>query len=134
MIGSSLFRLWEPNHGLAFHIQAVNDVRIQLERDKRLGTWECERSIARRMTNNRAEGARGHLPDGILDTNAGPIAIEVELTLKSRVRLGRIVDALTKDYHEVWYFAPKQLERALNEIKSHAPRQNIQIHRYHPGD
>jgi len=37
-VRSSAFRVWQPNHGLAAHIQAVTDVRIHLERALRLGS------------------------------------------------------------------------------------------------
>ena len=128
--GSSPFRVWEPSHGLATHIQAVTDVRILLECGMRLGKWECERSVARSLARKGNGRFRGHLPDGVLHTNAGRIAIEVELTLKSRVRLSEIIAALTAEYAEAWYFVPERLEPALTEIKSIAPRQNIRIHRY----
>jgi hypothetical protein len=129
-VGSSPFRVWEPNPGLATHIQAVTDIRILLERDMRHGEWECERSVARGLARSGNRRFRGHLPDGVLHTDAGPVAVEVELTLKSRVRLNEIVTALTAEYHEVWYFVPERLERALTELKSIAPRQNIRISRY----
>jgi hypothetical protein len=131
-VGSSPFRLWEPNHGLASHIQAVTDVRIMVEREMQLGGWECERSVAQSMARGRTEGIRSHLPDGVLQTPSGRVAVEVELTLKSRVRLNEIVAALTNDYHEVWYFVPHRLQRALAETKAYAPRQNIRIQRYQP--
>jgi hypothetical protein len=131
-VGSSPFRLWEPNHGLASHIQAVTDIRIMLERETQLGDWECERMVAQTMARGRTEGIRSHLPDGVLHIPSGRVAVEVELTLKSRVRLNEIVAALTNDYHEVWYFVPHHLEQALAEIKAYAPRQNIRIQRYPP--
>jgi hypothetical protein len=132
MVASSPFRVWEPNHGLAGHIQAVTDVRILLEREMQLGEWECERSVAQTMARGRTEGIRGHLPDGVLHASSGRVAVEVELTLKSRVRLNEIVNTLTLDYDEVWYFVPQRLERMLTEINAYAPRQNIRIQRYQP--
>jgi hypothetical protein len=131
--GSSPFRVWEPNHGLATHIQAVTDIRILLERDMRLGEWECERSVARTMALKREGRVRGHLPDGVLHGDIGRVAVEVELTLKSHIRLTEIINALIEEYDEVWYFVPERLERTLTEVKSIAPRQNIRIQRYQPG-
>jgi hypothetical protein len=131
-VGSSPFRVWEPNHGLATHIEAVTDVRVLLERDMRLGEWECERAVARSMALNGKEQVRGHLPDGVLHTGAGRVAVEVELTLKSRLRLTQIITALTDDYDEVWYFVPERLEPVLTEFRAVAPRLNVRVQRYQP--
>ena len=60
------------------------------------------------------------------------IAIEVELTLKSRARLGAIVDELSQDYDQVWYFAPERLRPALAELAAAAPFGNVSVHRYPP--
>ena len=130
-VGSSAFRVWQPNHGLAAHIQAVTDVRIHLERALRLGQWECERAVARRLAVPGG-GFRGHLPDGVLHTSGGRIAIEVELTLKSRTRLREIVVELGRNYEQVWYFVPDRLEQALTGIAQEAPRNNVRVHRYAP--
>src|SRR6266568_4315073 len=42
----SPFRTWDANPGLAIHIEAVTNVRLLLERELRLGAWECERALA----------------------------------------------------------------------------------------
>ena len=127
----SPFRVWQPNHGLALHIEAVTDVRLLLEHELRLGGWECERAVAQQLAKDG--GRRGHLPDGVLHRDGERIAIEVELTLKSRARLGAIVDELSQDYHQVWYFAPERLRPTLVES---APFGNVSVHRYpaHAGE
>ena len=60
------------------------------------------------------------------------IAIEVELTLKSRMRLGAIVDELSQGYDQVWYFAPARLRATLAELADAAPYGNVSVHRYPP--
>ncbi len=50
-----------------------------------------------------------HLPDGLLDTGREQIAIEVELTLKSRPRLTEILAEVGQAYGQVWYFAAPPL-------------------------
>ena len=60
------------------------------------------------------------------------IAIEVELTLKSRARLQTIVNELSQDYEQVWYFAPERLRTALAELAEAAPYGNVSVHRYPP--
>ena len=126
----SPFRVWQPNHGLALHIAAVTDVRLLLDRELRLGAWECERAVAQQLAKDR--GRRGHLPDAVLHRDGERIAIEVELTLKSRMRLGAIVDELSQDYEQVWYFAPARLGPALAELADAAPYGNVSVHLYPP--
>jgi hypothetical protein len=126
----SPFRVWQPNHGLALHIEAVTDVRLLLEHQLRLGKWECERAVAQQFA--RDHGRRGHLPDAVLHKDGERIAIEVELTLKSRVRLGAIVDELGRDYDRVWYFAPDRVAPALGELAEAALYGNVSVLRYPP--
>jgi hypothetical protein len=126
----SPFRTWRPNHGLALHIEAVTDVRLLLEHELRLGEWECERAVAQQFAKGRDH--RRHLPDAVLHPDANRIAIEVELTLKSRSRLGAILDELSLDYDQVWYFAPERLGPALSELAAAAPFGNVSVYRYPP--
>ncbi len=126
----SPFRVWQPNHGLARHIEAVTDVRLLFEHELHLGEWECERAVGQRLA--QPGGRREHLPDGVLHTSDGRIAIEVELTLKSRGRLGAIVDELSLEYDQVWYFAPERLLGVLTKLADAAPYGNVSVHRYPP--
>ena len=129
-VAQSPFRTWEPNHGLAAHIEAVTNVRLLLERELRLGTWECERAIAQDF-HSRSE-VRPHLPDAVLVREHERIAIEVELSLKSRARLDGIVRDLGEAYEQVWYFATARLVPTLQEVASLARWQNVAVHRYPP--
>ena len=64
-------------------------------------------------------GRNCHLPDGVLQVNGKkPVAIELELTAKSRRRLETIVDHyLQSDLGEVWYFAgDEQIRRKLTSV------------------
>jgi hypothetical protein len=128
-VAQSPFRTWNPNQGLATHIEAVTNVRLLLERELHFGSWECERVIARSF--HAGHEVRAHLPDGLL---IGPqrIAIEVELNLKSRARLDEIVRDLGESYDQVWYFAAPRLVPALEEVASLARWQNVTVHRYPP--
>jgi hypothetical protein len=129
-VAQSAYRAWQPNHGLALHIEAVTEVRLLLEDELRLGEWECERSIARRFAEYR--GLRTHLPDAILTTGEGQIAIEVELTLKNRARLTEIARETGGAYHRVWYFARPTLIPALQTIAAESAWQNIDVYPYPP--
>jgi DNA-binding CsgD family transcriptional regulator len=129
-VAQSPYRAWQPNHGLALHIEAVTEVRLLLEDELHLGEWECERSIARRFADYRR--LRTHLPDAILTTGEGQIAIEVELTLKNRGRLYEIARETGGAYHRVWYFARPTLIPTLRTIAAESAWQNIDIYSYPP--
>jgi hypothetical protein len=129
-VAQSPFRTWEPNQGLAAHIEAVTNVRLLLERELRLGAWECERALAQNF-HSRSE-IRPHLPDAVLVREQERVAIEVELTLKSRARLDAIVRDLGESYEQVWYFAAPRLVPTLQEVASLARWQNVTVHRYPP--
>jgi hypothetical protein len=128
-VAQSPFRTWDANHGLASHIEAVTNVRLLLEHELRLGSWKCERLIAQDF-HSRSE-VRAHLPDAVL-VGEQRIAIEVELTLKSRARLDAIVRDLGETYEQVWYFATPRLMSTLQEVASLARWQNVNVHRYPP--
>jgi DNA-binding CsgD family transcriptional regulator len=128
-IAGSLFRTWQPNHGLIRHTEAVTNVRLLLEHQLQLGQWRCERSIAKKA---RAESRfRDHLADAVLLTPE-KTAIEVELTLKSRRRLEQIMLDVGIAYDQVWYFAAPRLLPVLHELAAAAPYSNIVVYRYPP--
>lgn len=129
-VARSPFRPWQPNHGLAVHIEAVTWVRLLLERELGLGEWECERSIARRHAEQ--SGRRRHLPDGILSSAEGQIAIEVELTLKNRGRLREIARDSGNTYQRVWYFARPTIIPTLRTAAAESAWQNILVYPYPP--
>jgi len=129
-IAESPYRTLRPNPARAAHLRAVTDTRLLLERELRLGTWECERSLARRLWE---PGRRPrHLPDAVLATPRGPIAIEVELTLKGTTRLELILGEVALAYPEVWYFASPQVAPTLRRLAAESPWQNIVVHPYPP--
>ena len=128
-IAGSPFRTWRPNAALASHIEAVAEVRLLLEQ-LRLGEWVCERSLARRLRSDTQ--TRVHLPDAVLERGRERIAIEVELTLKSRTRLEALLGELGHSYDEVWYFAAASLLPTLRELAAALPWQNIAVHPYPP--
>jgi hypothetical protein len=122
------FRTWDANPGLALHIEAITDIRLLLERERCLGKWECERSIAQRLALAHKRGE--HLPDGLLDTGSEKIAIEVELTLKARDRLDAIIAELSNAYDCVWYFAPDPLATKLERVMGETPWRNVRVHQH----
>ena len=129
-IAGSPYRTWRPNAALAGHIEAVTEVRLLVEQQLRLGEWVCERALARSVLSGPRD--RAHLPDGLLDTGRERIAIEVELSLKSRARLEALLEELGESYDRVWYFANPSLLPTLCELAGEAPWQNITVHPYPP--
>jgi hypothetical protein len=128
----SPFRVWQPNHGLALHIEAVTEIRLLLERRLRLGEWECERAVAQRLSADRGQRYRGHLPDAVLRTGGRRVAVEVELSLKNRTRLEEIAEKLSRDYDRVWYFAAPRVLRAVRKIAAENPWPVIDVYSYPP--
>ena len=129
-VAQSPYQLWRPNGALAAHIGAVTNVRILLERQLQLGEWLCERELAH---DSFAPMLRHpHLPDGLLDTGSGQIAVEVELTLKGRTRLAEILADVGQRYTQVWYFAAPSVLPTLAGLVQEARRKNIVVHPYPP--
>ena len=127
-VAGSPYRTWRPNPGLAAHIEAVTEVRLLLDQQLRLGSWRCERELAKALL---AEG-RPHLPDAVIETGDETVAVEVELTLKSRARLEAVLEELGRSYDQVWYFAPPKLQPTLRSLAAAAPWQNISVYTYPP--
>ena len=107
---SSPFTPWQPKLGLLAHVAAVNDVRIYVERSSPWCEWVCERALLR-------ERSRGeHLPDAVVLLDGQRVAIEVELTAKSRRRTVAIVDQLARRFDAVVYFCAPATHRVLEEL------------------
>ena len=70
-------------------------------------------------------GYRGHLSDGVLLLDDKKIAIEVELTTKSKWRLQKIFHHYLRsfEYDEVWYFCSSQA--VMNLIESVAKKYSL---------
>ena len=129
-VAQSPYRTWRPNPSLVGHIEAVTEVRLLLERQLRLGVWECERSLAKAAWSRSQR--RPHLPDGVLETDRGRVAIEVELQRKSRVRLNAILADLAQRYPQIWYFAASGTLPLLRELAVESAWRNITVRAYPP--
>jgi hypothetical protein len=120
------YRPWEPNAGSPAHIEAVNDVRLLVQQRRPEAGWVCERELTRRPFAGVSD--RAHRPDAVVLVEGGRrVAVEVELTLKSRARMERIAARLLSDFDAVWYFAAPEPERPLRELaERHCSRLHIQ--------
>lgn len=101
-----------------FHYMEVLNIYLKIHERLPESVWITERRLIRQKYEN-LRGNKEHLPDGVLVLpNERRIAIEVELTLKTRKRL---LDILTdyvvdKDIHEVWYFCSPTLIHVIREM------------------
>src|SRR3954451_25375163 len=78
--------------------------------------WVWERELTAQPLQG-APSVRTHRPDAVVRGGAGRrVAVEVELTLKSRARLERIVGQLLGEFDAVSYFAAPAPARALEGI------------------
>jgi len=106
----STFGVWSPRIGLLAHVVAVNDVRLYVRARSSGSEWIPERVLAR----DRRAGE--HLPDGVVLTDRQRVAVEVELTVKSRRRVTGILDELSGRFDAVVYFCAPGPYRLLSEF------------------
>ena len=106
----STFSAWQPRIGLLAHVAAVNEVRLHVQQRSPDSDWIPERVLAR----DREAGE--HLPDALVFTDGQRVAVEVELTVKSRSRVTDILDELTRRFDAVAYFCAPAAHRQLSEL------------------
>lgn len=104
------FGVWRPRVGLLAHVAAVNDVRLHIQARAPATEWVPERVLVR----DRQAGE--HLPDGVAITDGTRVAIEVELTVKSRRRVTAILDELAARFDATLYFCAPGPHRQLTEL------------------
>jgi hypothetical protein len=104
------FGVWRPRIGLLAHVAAVNDVRLHIQGRAPGTEWIPERVLAKERRTGE------HLPDGVAITEGTRVAIEVELTVKSRERVTTILDELTSRFDAVLYFCAPGPHRQLTEL------------------
>jgi hypothetical protein len=104
------FSVWRPRIGLLTHVAAVNDVRLHVQGRAPQTEWIPERMLAK----ERAAGE--HLPDGVAILDGRRVAIEVELTVKSKQRVTAILDELEGRFDTVLYFCASGPHRQLSEL------------------
>jgi hypothetical protein len=107
---NSGFAPWRPRLSLLTHVATVNDVRLHIQGRAPSTEWIPERVLAR----DREAGE--HLADGVAITDNRRVAIEVELTLKSRRRITAILDDHLRRFDAVLYFCAPSTHRQLSEL------------------
>lgn len=109
------FRAWQARIGSLAHVGAVTDVRLHVQSRSPHSEWVCERILAREKHDPQE-----HLADGVVVLDGRRIAIEVELTIKSKRRITMIVDELLHRYDAALYYCSPGPHRLLKELAAQA--------------
>lgn len=104
------FRTWRPRLALMAHVAAVTDVRLHVRARAPDSVWVCERTLTR---ERRADQ---HLPDALVLVGPMRVAVEVELTVKSRRRVLAILDELSGRFDSIVYVCAAGAHRQLSEL------------------
>lgn len=105
------------------HDLTLMEVYLKLREQHSQAQWIPTRQLMRDK-HQEGVGKRGHLPDGVLVfPDGGEIAIEVELSLKSRYRLERILKgyAGSFNYREVWYYCHNSIAAYIKPMAAKMP-------------
>lgn len=107
----SPYGVWRPRLSLIAHVAAVNDARLHVQARDPQAQWISERLLAKQRSDSRR-----HLPDAIVLSDGRRVAIEVELTVKSRRRLEGILDQLARQHDATVYFCAPAPHRVLSTL------------------
>jgi hypothetical protein len=105
------FGAWRPRLGSLEHVAAVTDVRLHVQGRAGGSAWVCERALAREKRTPQE-----HLADGLVLLDGRRIAIEVELTVKSKRRTIAIVEELLGRHDAVLYYCAPSPLRLISEL------------------
>lgn len=115
--GDAVLPLKQVNLGTFRHDLMLVDLGIQLEQETG-GRFVPDRRI-RHDEGLSGVGQIGHIPDGYLyQDNEKPVAIELELSVKSRARLKSIIEDYSGNLgvREVWYYTDQdEVARAIHK-------------------
>jgi hypothetical protein len=109
-----------PKFAMLEHTFWVNQVRLTCEnRWHSMGQsreWIGERRLRRDAPRGRGRpSAQEHVPDAVVETSQGRVAIEVELTPKKAERLKSVMSALAGEYAGVWYFYNRKTKTGVEK-------------------
>jgi hypothetical protein len=107
------FGVWRPTLGLLAHVAAVTEVRLHIQARSPESEWVCERVLAREK-----QTPQEHLADAVVLLDGRRIAVEVELTVKSKRRTSAIIEELTGRYDAVLYYCGPGPHRLICELSA----------------
>jgi len=105
------FGAWRPRLGSLAHVLAVTEVRLYIQSRSSQAEWVCERTLAREK-----QTPQEHLADAVVLLDGRALAIEVELTVKSKRRTRMIIEELTGRYDGVLYYCAPGPHRLISEL------------------
>jgi len=111
------------------HDVMVIDLYLALRQRYPEAQWVSERALMRDK-HTPGVGQRGHLPDGVLLLpEQKSIAVEIELSMKGKHRLERILKGYSAafDYGAVWYYCSDAVAAYIASMAARMPF--IKIHR-----
>ena len=121
--GDALLPVKDVNLGTFRHDMKLIDLALMLE-ERTGGHFIPDRRI-RHDEGLSGVGQLGHIADGLLYIEGHkPVAIELELSIKSRARIQSIIDGYGGDLSikEVWYFTDQQsVEQAISKAAKDYP-------------
>jgi len=116
------YSYYRPSVGKLRHIYEVNGVRIYAESRFRQGdSWVSEREIYREMKRGERKQSRNHLVDAEVFYAGTLVGVEVELTVKSKKRIRKILRNLNENYDAVWYFLEDDCYKAVGKVMQEIP-------------
>ena len=120
------YAVWRPSPGMLAHVAAVTDVRLDVTARHPGAEWVSERELHREFGSD-ARTHRHHRPDGLVVLDGREVAVEVELTLKRRARMERIMRELVARYGSVSYFAAPAPRRTLERLAAEVGGGRVQV-------
>jgi hypothetical protein len=90
---------------------AVTEVRLYIQSRSPQAEWVCERTLA-----HEKQTPQEHLADAVVLLDGRQLAIEVELTVKSKRRTRLIIEELTRRYDGVLYYSAPGPHRLISEL------------------
>jgi hypothetical protein len=109
--------------GIYYHQLRIIDVYLKLRQQYPHADWVSERYLKHEKFY-KGIGQPGHTADGILRFTDGKyVAIEIELSLKSKNRLSHILKFYGSQLHihEVWYYCTSQVIPTLKTLAEKLP-------------
>lgn len=130
------YRVLKPALTSLRHLYWCNEVRLYVFMRRPEAHWIPERTLRSEYTQAHAEQGKlqaPDIPDALVETPNGVVAVEVELTNKQQSRLVRLIRRRASDprYSTIWYFCSaetcKSVTRARTEL-AEAQRAKIKIY------
>lgn len=130
-----IYTVREPAVTRLDHLYAVNQLRLWLDAKY---AWQSERRWRSEATKNKKGKITGPIPDGVITTKHGRVAIEAEISAKKPDDVFEKLKRLTRHYDNVgyeykpvfsgiWFYVPNErlktlMEKAFEKLKEDEQR------------